>query len=100
MPPLVRLYLRSVAIGFALAAAFVALLLWADPMGFGGLVLRARPAALPVALLVLFNGIVFSGVQFGIAVMALQDRPAERKAPPGGGLAPAVLPPRRPDRRV
>ena len=26
--------------------------------------------ALPVALLVLFNGIVFSGVQFGIAVMA------------------------------
>ena len=33
MPELIKLYIRSVAIGFGIAAGFVALLLWTNTMG-------------------------------------------------------------------
>jgi predicted branched-subunit amino acid permease len=91
MPPLVRLYIRQVLIGFALAALFTALLIGFDVAGLRHLVLQTAAGPLAAALLVLFNGIVFAGVQFGIAVMALADR-----SPPRGGRparpAPAALP--------
>jgi hypothetical protein len=74
MPDLVRLYIRHVAIGFALAAAFTGLLLWLDVAGLWHLVTHTADGLLAVALLVLFNGIVFAGVQFGIAVMRMEDR--------------------------
>ncbi len=75
---LVRLYIRHVAIGYVLAALFIALLLWLDVGGLWHLVAHTAEAPLAVALLVLFNGIVFSGVRFGIAVMGMA-------APEGGG---------------
>lgn len=71
MPELVRLYIRHVFIGFALAAAFVAVLFWFDVAGLWHLVTSAEGGWLAAALLVIFNGIVFSGVQFGIAIMAM-----------------------------
>ncbi|TNY30739.1 hypothetical protein [Pelagovum pacificum] len=72
---LCRLYLRSVAIGFAAAAVFVALLLGFDVGRLGQLVARDPAGMLAVLMLWIFNGIVFSGVQFGIAVMAVAERP-------------------------
>lgn len=77
MPALVRLYIRQVAIGFAIAAAFTALLLWFDVAGLRHLVTHTAEGPLAVVLLVVFNGIVFSGVQFGIAVMRLAERPRD-----------------------
>ena len=71
MPKLVRLYIVSVAIGFAIAVAFVAGLLWLDVAGLRGLVLGSQSGWLAGLMLVVFNGIVFAGVQFGYAVMAL-----------------------------
>jgi hypothetical protein len=73
MPDLVRLYLRQVAIGFGLAAAFTGLLLWLDVAGLRHLVTHTQEGPLAVVLLVVFNGIVFSGVQFGIAVMQMAE---------------------------
>jgi hypothetical protein len=71
MPDLVRLYIRHVAIGFALAAVFTGLLLWFNVANLWHLVTHAPGGALAAILLVLFNGIVFSGVQFGIAITAM-----------------------------
>jgi hypothetical protein len=82
VPDLVRLYIRQCVIGFAIAAAFVAALIGFDVAHLRHLVLASDIGLLAVALLVLFNGIVFAGVQFALAVMGMQDRPE----PPEGGM--------------
>jgi len=82
MPRLVRLYIQSVAIGFALAAVFAAVLVWQDVMGIGRLILGSDMGLVALAMLVVFNGIVFSGVQFGLRVMLM----AEDDTPPKRGL--------------
>ncbi|MBV0912830.1 hypothetical protein KTJ87_10610 [Rhodobacteraceae bacterium ASV31] len=81
MPDLVRLYLRQTLTGFGVSALFVAALLVLDVAGLGSLVARSADGPLAVGLVWLFNGIVFSGVQFGIAVMSM----AEREGPPRNG---------------
>lgn len=73
MPKLVRLYIQSVALGFALAAVFVALLLWLDVAGLGRLVQEAPMGWVAVLMIFVFHGLVFAGVQFAIAVMRLAD---------------------------
>jgi TRAP-type C4-dicarboxylate transport system permease small subunit len=80
MPKLVRLYIQSVAMGFALAAAFTGILIWQDVAGIGHLILGSDIGWIAVAMMVVFNGIVFSAVQFAFAVMGL----AEDDAPRGG----------------
>ncbi len=73
MPKLVRLYIRHVLIGYALSVVFTGLLLWLDVANLWHLVTHTAEGPLAVFLLVMFNGIVFSGVQFGIAVMRMAD---------------------------
>jgi len=73
MTQLIRLYIRHVAIGFALAAVFTGLLLWFNVANLWHLVTHAPGGFLAALLLVMFNGVVFSGVQFGIAVMSLAE---------------------------
>ncbi|MBU3030290.1 hypothetical protein [Paracoccus marinaquae] len=80
MTRLVRLYLVSILIGFALALAFTALLLLLDVAGLRNLVLGSSSGWLGALMLVFFNTILFAGVQFGIAVM----RMAEPEEPRGG----------------
>ena len=82
MPQLVRLYIVNVLIGFAIALAFVAALVWLDVAGLHHLVLETDTGWLGGLMLVMFNGVVFAGVQFAIAVMRMAD-PADA-APPGG----------------
>ena len=81
LPPLVRLYIRSVVAGLWLSGVFVAALLWGDVAGLRRLVLAAPEGVLAVVLLVVFNALVFSGAKFGIRVMAQ----AEKDQRPGGG---------------
>jgi TRAP-type C4-dicarboxylate transport system permease small subunit len=81
MPQLVRLYIQSVAFGFAIAAAFTGGLLWFDVAGIGHLVLGSNIGWIAVAMLVVFNGIVFSAVQFAFRVMGM----AEAEEGPRGG---------------
>ena len=72
MPKLIRLYITHVAIGFGIAAAFVALL-WFDVANLWHLVSHSDKGLLAVVILWISNGIIFAGVQFGIAVMRLKD---------------------------
>ncbi|KAA9008016.1 hypothetical protein [Histidinibacterium aquaticum] len=74
MPKLISLYIRSCLIGFALAGVFVALLLWLNVAGLGALILGSPEAWIAVAMLWVANGVVFAGVQFGYAVMAMAER--------------------------
>jgi hypothetical protein len=80
MPRIVRFYIRHVLIGFAAAAVFVVLVLWFDVGGLWRLISGSPDGLLAAVLLFVFNGIVFAGVQFGIAVMAL----GEAETPPHG----------------
>lgn len=73
MPKLIKLYIRHVAIGFAVAAAFVAMLMWFNVMNLWNLVSTSDVGILALVVLWFAHGIVFAGVQFGWAVMALAE---------------------------
>lgn len=89
MPKLIRLYIVNVAIGFAIAAAFVGMLLWFDIANLWHLVSHSDKGWLAVLILWISNGIIFAGVQFGIAVMRLKDDDDDDF--PGGGLRQHVM---------
>jgi hypothetical protein len=73
MPDLIRLYITQAAIGFAISAVVVAGLLWFNVANLGHLVAQSDVGWLAAFLLWLFNGIVFAGVQFAIAIMGMAD---------------------------
>ena len=96
MPQLVRLYIRQTAIGFGIAAAFVAMLLYFNVANLWHLVTHAPGGWLAAFLLVMFNGIVFSGVQFGISIMRMaendEDDPGSHRFEPVRDEAPVPVP--------
>lgn len=85
MPALVHLYIRNVIIGFGLSAVFVGALLWLDIAGLWHLISTSPQGWIAALMLFVFNGIVFAGVQFAIAIMRL----ASDGRPGGGRRAPA-----------
>lgn len=88
MPKLIRLYIQSIVIGFALAVVFLGGLMWMDVAGLRGLILGSSSGFVAAAMMIVFNGIVFSGVQFAISVMRL----AEDDDTPRGGLRQHLVP--------
>ncbi|MWP36157.1 hypothetical protein GQY15_00905 [Rhodobacter sphaeroides] len=89
MPQLVRLYIVNVLIGFGISVAFVVALVAMDVGGLGHLVLETDMGWLGGLMLVMFNGVVFAGVQFAIAVMRMAD--PEDRTPPRGCLRPVRM---------
>lgn len=85
MPKLISLYIRQVAIGFAISAAFVAMLLYFNVANLWHLVSSSSEGVLAVVVMWVLNGIVFAGVQFGIAIMRMKD-----DGQPGGGKRSAL----------
>lgn len=81
MPKLIRLYIVNVAIGFALALAFVSGVVFFDIGGLWHLITETEMGWLAFVMMVVFNGIVFAGVQFAYAVMSLA---APEEGPKGG----------------
>lgn len=73
MPKLIRLYITQVLIGFGIAAAFVAMLLYFNLANLWHLVTHSSSGLLAVFILWFANGIVFAGVQFAIAIMRMKD---------------------------
>ena len=91
MPKLIRMYIINVAIGFGIAAAFVVMLLYFNVANLWHLVSTSDKGWLAVLILWISNGIIFAGVQFGIAVMRMKDDDDDDG--PGGGLRERVMPP-------
>lgn len=91
MPMLVRFLIAHGALGFALAAVFVAALLAYDPQDAAVLLLTAAGHWWPVVALWFFTGLTFGAVQIGVATMLLARRDPPR--PPRGSGAPGNLVP-------
>jgi hypothetical protein len=88
MPKLVRLYIHSIALGFALSTGFVVALVVMDVAGLRGLILGSEMGWVAALMMIVFNGVVFSGAQFGFAVMQMaEDAP---RGPRGGRLVALV----------
>ena len=73
MPEIFRFYFKHVAIGYVMAAVFVALLLWFNIGNLAHLILGSDVWALALFLLWFFNGIVFSGVQMAVALTLMAE---------------------------
>ncbi len=73
MPPLVRLYIQSIGFGFGISAVFTAGLMWFDVAGIGHLVLGSDIGWVAAGMLIVFNGIVFSAVQFAFRIMGMAE---------------------------
>ncbi len=88
MPELIRLYIKSVAIGFAIAFAFTGLLVWLNVAGIGKLIMGSDMGWVAFLMVAMFHGIVFAGVQFAYVIMRMAE--PEDKGPRGGNRAPDV----------
>lgn len=91
LPMLVRFLLRHAAVGFALAAAFVAAILIFDPQDARALLTGAAGHWWPAVVLWFFTGLTFGAVQIGAATMLLEH--ADPPRPRHGRGAPADLVP-------
>ena len=85
MPELVRLYIRHSLIGFAIAAVFVAGLVYFNVANLQHLLFSSPGGMLGLFLLFFFNGLLFASVQFAIAVMGMAETPDR-----GSGHAPRI----------
>ena len=74
MPKLIRLYIDSVLVGFALAVGFVLLLVLLDIAQIGRLVLTGRDGLLAAGMMTVFFGGLFASVQFALRVVTLEQR--------------------------
>jgi hypothetical protein len=74
MPLLVRFMLRHALVGFAMAIAFVTLILVLDLGGLATLAGTSDLGILAVALLTFFTGLTFASLQMGIAVMSMKPQ--------------------------
>lgn len=83
MPQLIRMYVTHTAIGFAISAVFTALVVAFDVAKLGYLISNVDGGWLAAFLFFMLNGIVFAGVQFGIAVMRMAG-PQDDDEPPQG----------------
>jgi len=77
LPRLVRVYIANVIFGFILSAIFTGLLIVTNTANVGHLVFAVERGWLAAFMLFVFNGIVFSAVQFGVIIMSQSDKSDE-----------------------
>ncbi|WP_372800889.1 hypothetical protein [Paracoccus seriniphilus] len=87
MPRLIRIYIASVLWGICLAAVFTGLLIALDVAGLRHLLMQNSAGHLAIVMLVVFNSIVFSSVQFGFRIMTMHDK----TPPPSGKRSHTIL---------
>ena len=90
LPRIVRLYITSCLTGFALAGVFTGLVLWFNVANITHLVMQVEGGWLAALVFFMLNGIVFAGVQSGIAIMAMAED--EDTTPPRGPLVGQPIP--------
>ena len=73
MPAVFRFYITQCLIGFAAAAVFVAALLWLDVGNLWHLISTSDIGVMALLVFWVLNGIVFAGVQTGVAVMMMAE---------------------------
>lgn len=79
MPKLIRLYIDSILVGFALGIGFVLLLVLLDVAQIGRLVLAGRDGLLAAGMMAVFFGGLFASVQFALRVVALAGQDGNKR---------------------
>lgn len=87
MPKLVRLYVQNVLVGFGLSGVFVFALLYTNVGNLWHLVSTSDMGWIAAAMLFMFNGVVFAGVQFAMTIMRMEKSDDE---PKGGTRVPVA----------
>ncbi|MEJ6478051.1 MAG: hypothetical protein QNL92_05155 [Octadecabacter sp.] len=72
-PNLIQMYIKHCIIGFIASAIFVGMLFAFDVGGLWRLVSGSPIGIVAALMLWVFNGVVFAGVQFGIAIMNMGE---------------------------
>ena len=90
-PKLISLYIKSCVIGFLVSAIFVAGLILFDVAGLKRLLTGSDVAVLAVLIMWVFNGIVFAGVQFGVAIMGMAEPNDDDDDHQGGQMIPVPV---------
>ena len=73
-PDLIQLYIKSCLLGFLAAGVFVAAMLAFNLLGLRDLIFRSDVTVLVIVIMWIANGLVFAGVQFGIAIMGMAEK--------------------------
>lgn len=71
MPRVVRLYIQSAIIGFAVSAIFVAMIIGLNVANLRHLIFTSDIGVVATLVFWILNGIVFSGVQFAYSIAQL-----------------------------
>ena len=91
MPVIFRFYIKHCVIGFALSAIFIAGLLWLNVANLWHLISTSDIGLMALVVFWVLNGIVFAGVQTGVAVMLMSEEVDDDAGPKGG--SPVALTP-------
>lgn len=84
MPIIVRFYIKHCIIGFTISAAFIAALLWFNVANLWHLISHSDIGLMALVVFWVLNGIVFAGVQTGVAVMLMTENDQDEDGPKGG----------------
>jgi hypothetical protein len=84
VPDIIRFYIKHCVIGFALAAAFTAAILWLNVGNLWHLVSTSDIGVMAVFVFWVLNGIVYAGAQCAVAILLMTDNDDEGDGPRGG----------------
>jgi hypothetical protein len=92
MPKLIRFYILNCVIGFAVAGIFTGAIMWFNVGNLWHLVSTSNIGIMAVIVFWVLNGIVFAGVQFGVAIMLMSESDDKDDGPQGGMRIPVRVP--------
>ncbi|MEW9919459.1 hypothetical protein AB2B41_07585 [Marimonas sp. MJW-29] len=91
MPTIFKFYIKHCLIGFAISAVFIAMLLYFNVANLWHLISGSDIGLMALVVFWVLNGIVFAGVQNGVAIMLMAEEGKDDGGPRGG--APEALVP-------
>ena len=92
MPKLIRFYTVNCILGFALAAVFTGGIMWFNVGNLWHLVSHSDIGLMAIVVFWVLNGIVFAGVQFGVAIMLMAEPEDKDEGPRRGMGIPVRIP--------
>jgi hypothetical protein len=87
VPKIMRFYVMHCAIGFLVAAVFIAALMYFNVANLWHLISTSDIGLMALGVFWVLNGIVFAGVQTAVAVMLMAEDPDKDDDEPKGGTS-------------
>jgi hypothetical protein len=84
MPVIIRFYIKHCIIGFAVSAIFIGALMFFNVANLWHLISTSDIGIMALVVFWVLNGIVFAGVQNGVAIMLMAEDDQDEDGPRGG----------------